>query len=792
VDPGSRVFVSDYNSGDIYPFTTGGSAGVTISPGTIYIQAVAVDPATHVVFATAGNNVYVLDLTGVLKTIPVLRSPTAIAIDTVSGNTYVADTYGHSLSLLNTARRSVTGTIPLGTQVFGIAFDASSGNLYGANFGADAVSTFDGAHTFTGSWPSGGGTWTVAVDSGMKLVHALNATDGTLTIFNSTDGSVHARVSLGAVGPGVLAVNSTTDMVYVSGKAGAIWAVNPKTSPPTVVTVNLSDQSTTVGLAIDEGASRVYVAQTDGGGTGTITVLNASTNQAVTTWPSNKPVWKLALDTVMHRLYGTAPDGSDDGTFIGQFTGLLVFDTTSGASIAQIASIQPANVPAGALASANAVAVNPSTHHVFFSDSGNGTVTAVDGSLSVPATIETLVTGTGADGLAVDSAHGLIYAANIADATIAVFADPAAPNPVPAMTSLVPTGAAVGGPAFTLTVNGSNFIPSSAVQWNGSTRATTFIDGAQLQAAILAGDVGTTAAISVTVFNPAPGGGTSNALNFNVYSLQSVNPITGQLGQTLANVAVTGQYTGFVQGTTVAGFGAGIGVNSVTVNSPTTATIGIAIASDATLGVRDITMTTGGEVATLAGGFTVVVVPPALSVVQNPTANFTQGENGATYSVVVSNGGSGGPASGPVTVTENVPAGLVLVSMLGTGWSCSIGGISSGACTNANTLAPGASYATITVTVNVAIDAPASLPNQVSVSNGSSSTTSSAGGSTAIFSRCDLDQDGATTVSDIQRIVNEALGILRAVDDLTHDGVVGAVDVHIVVNMVLGLGCSAS
>ena len=49
-----------------------------------------------------------------------------------------------------------------------------------------------------------------------------------------------------------------------------------------------------------------------------------------------------------------------------------------------------------------------------------------------------------------------------------------------------------------------------------------------------------------------------------------VLPASGQQGSTLS-VAVTGQFTNFVNGTTTADFGAGITVNTVTVTSPTTA-----------------------------------------------------------------------------------------------------------------------------------------------------------------------------------------------------------------------------
>lgn len=73
-----------------------------------------------------------------------------------------------------------------------------------------------------------------------------------------------------------------------------------------------------------------------------------------------------------------------------------------------------------------------------------------------------------------------------------------------------------GGGPFTLTVNGSNFISTSTVRWNGTTRTTTFKSSTQLTATIASADIAAPGTAQVTVFNPAPGGGTSNAVVFTI------------------------------------------------------------------------------------------------------------------------------------------------------------------------------------------------------------------------------------------------------------------------------------
>jgi len=91
---------------------------------------------------------------------------------------------------------------------------------------------------------------------------------------------------------------------------------------------------------------------------------------------------------------------------------------------------------------------------------------------------------------------------------------------VPVLSSLSPDMAIVGGAGFTLTVNGSGFMSGSTVYWNGAARTTSVISSTQLTAEISAADVALVGSYPVTVTNPGPGGGASNALNFEVIAVE--------------------------------------------------------------------------------------------------------------------------------------------------------------------------------------------------------------------------------------------------------------------------------
>lgn len=140
-------------------------------------------------------------------------------------------------------------------------------------------------------------------------------------------------------------------------------------------------------------------------------------------------------------------------------------------------------------------------------------------------------------------------------------------NPVPSLISISPNTAAAGSSATTITATGSNFIASSTIQWNGSPLTTTYTNSTTLTAQVPASDLATAGTVPVTVVNPAPGGGTSSAVNFTIGTgAQVVTALTNSLAWDPVNQVI---YLSLPS--TAAANG-----NSVQVLDPTTATLGAA------------------------------------------------------------------------------------------------------------------------------------------------------------------------------------------------------------------------
>jgi uncharacterized protein (TIGR03437 family) len=132
------------------------------------------------------------------------------------------------------------------------------------------------------------------------------------------------------------------------------------------------------------------------------------------------------------------------------------------------------------------------------------------------------------------------------DAIVAEFDLTPGGNPVPAITLLSPSSADINGPTLMLDVNGSNFISSSAVYWNGAALPTTFVSATELMATIAASDLAQPGPSRVNVMTPAPGGGTSNFSMFTVVGslaplLSQASPAGLTVGGPSATINVTGQ-----------------------------------------------------------------------------------------------------------------------------------------------------------------------------------------------------------------------------------------------------------
>src|SRR5205809_5194662 len=279
-------------------------------------------------------------------------------------------------------------------------------------------------------------------------------------------------------------------------------------------------------------------------------------------------------------------------------------------------------------------------------------------------------------------------------------------NPVPTTTSISPASTTAGSAQFTLTVNGTNFVSTSTVDWNGSPLATTFVSSIQLTAVVPAANVAAVGTASVTVVNPAPGGGTSNAQTFTINPpppvITSPTTATGQVAVAFSyNITATNNPTSF----NATGLPAGLTVNTST---------GLISGTPTTAGTYTVTISATNAGGTGSATLTLTIKPAPPVITSSLTAT---GQVGVAFSYTIT--ATNSPTSYNATV---LPAG-VLPAGLSVNTST---GVISGTPTTAGTYnvtisatnAGGTGSATLTLTINPAkpvITSPLSATGQVGV-----------------------------------------------------------------------------
>jgi hypothetical protein len=336
---------------------------------------------------------------------------------------------------------------------------------------------------------------------------------GTITI---TDNATGSPQSVPLTGTGTIASLSPSSVNFGNQAAGS-------TSPAQVVTM------TNVGLAVlkvsavtIQGANPSDFLQTNNCATvaaGATCAINVSFAPAATgtfTGTVNVSLSSSAVSPIPATLTGTGTNSAPTITLSPQS---LTFSNQGLQTLSAVQNVTLTNTSAVAL-SITSIAIGGANAGDFLQSNTCGSSVAAGATCSVSIQFQPTALGTRSGSLSVtDNASG-------SPQTVALSGTGA--NPVPSLQQpLTPVSAAPGGVAPTLTLNGTGFVSSSSVLWNGSGRVTTFVSAQKLQAALLSSDVANAGTAQVVVTNPAPGGGSSNPQPFQITNPSSTVAMNG-------------------------------------------------------------------------------------------------------------------------------------------------------------------------------------------------------------------------------------------------------------------------
>jgi hypothetical protein len=387
--------------------------------------------------------------------------------------------------------------------------------------------------------------------SGTVTVAAVNgiATFSTLSIDKAGTGYTLAASATGLTG-------ATSNAFNVTAGGAAKLAI---TAQPT---------NATAGVAI---APAIQVSIEDASGN----VVNSAANSVTMAIGTNPGGGTLAGTTTVAALNGVATFSTLSINKIG--TGYTLTASATGLAGATSSAFNITAGPAASIVGTAGTTQSALVNSVFaafsvkVTDAGGNAVQGVLVTWTAPSTgASGTFTGGGVTGTATTDATGSATAPNftanftngayIVNATVPGVAAPAAFSltnlaSAPVITSVAPTFATAGGPAFVLTVNGTNFVTTSVVQFGVAPVAmpTTFVSSTKLTANIPASAIASAGPSPVSVVTPAPGGGNSGptpfTINNPVPTITSIAPTSAVAGGAAFNLTVNG--TGFFSYTIV-------------------------------------------------------------------------------------------------------------------------------------------------------------------------------------------------------------------------------------------------
>ncbi len=240
--------------------------------------------------AVTGTKVYVTNsgssslsvidrTTGAIVNIPVVSSPTAVAVSADGSRAYVAG--NGAVSVVDLATNTVATKVSTnGGASYGIAVSATGQRVYVTNSGNNSVSVIDTSAAtpkVIATIAVGKSPRAVTLSADGSRVYVANRSSNSISVIDTTTNkAVGSQIAVGS-NPFGVAVSPDGSRVYVSNYGGNTVSVIDTAAAKAVATISVGSQP--LGLAVSPDGSMLYV----GNGPDTVSAINTKTNTVVKT-----------------------------------------------------------------------------------------------------------------------------------------------------------------------------------------------------------------------------------------------------------------------------------------------------------------------------------------------------------------------------------------------------------------------------------------------------------------------------------------------------------------------------
>jgi YVTN family beta-propeller protein len=270
-----------------------------------------------------------------------------------------------------------------------VALNAKTGKVYALDRAHDAASVFDREKAATVTVTVGKDPVALAINETTNRIYVANNGGGSVSVIDGSNDAVVATVNVGAL-PYVLAVNPVTNKIFVSNTfSDKITLIDGATNAMSTVKAGSADS-----IVIDATRDRAYLIGWEGT---SLTVLDSKLAIVGKIKMGGMHLWGMAVDEAAGKLYVTRAGSAE----------LAVVEEASGSVT---------NIATGATPCA--VAINSATKRIYVVNHEGDSVTVVDeadGKL-----VATVVVGEKPQGIAIDAKANRIYVANVHGDSVSV------------------------------------------------------------------------------------------------------------------------------------------------------------------------------------------------------------------------------------------------------------------------------------------------------------------------------------------------------------------------------------
>jgi YVTN family beta-propeller protein len=333
----------------------------------------------------------------VVATIQPVDYPSAIAVNSVTNQIYVASDMDNVVTVINGATNTAT-TVPVGRYPHDIAVNPVTNKIYVPNVRDNTVTVIDGVTLATSTVPVGSAPAALAVNPVTNKIYVTNADDNTVTVIDGQSLSTQT-VPVGE-GPLAVTVNSVTNKIYVGDQrflgTSAVSVIDGATN--TVATVDLNGtadfQYGNSALILDAVTNQVYAM-----GYVYLFVIDGVTNIVT---PVQLPVYgcsqTVAVNPVTNRIYIPVNCQND----------VVVIDGSSNNIVG--------TVPTGTYPSE--LSINSVSNQIYVTNLDDSSLTVIDGATNAWTILNV---GASPQVVAANPVTGLAYVGN-GDSSVSVIA----------------------------------------------------------------------------------------------------------------------------------------------------------------------------------------------------------------------------------------------------------------------------------------------------------------------------------------------------------------------------------